>query len=190
MGLSRNGLAVAVEPGNRTSLARGDGRNMMPWNSLLSLLAAVLSLAPLAGRAAGPPSRIEAYQPFFVHYAPSAEGLWHESGGRGYWGDGLAGGNGGIRGTSNLTLVMAWLVYASDRGWLSGEQQAGLARAGLDRDTCLRRVRQSWRYLADCHIDDQSGERFHPRQSRVLSPFVCQGLGPGTGRGLGDAGPG
>jgi len=112
----------------------------------------VLFLAPLAVQAAGPPSRIAAYQPFFVHYAPYAESIWHESGGRGYWGDGLAGGNGGIRGTSNLTLVMAWLVYAYDRDWLTPEQQAELARTGLDRDTCLRRVHQSWRYLADCHI--------------------------------------
>ena len=106
-------------------------------------------IAPAA--ADDPPPQIAVYTPFFVHYAPHAESIWHAAGSGGYWGDGLATGNGGIRGTSNLTLAMAWLVLAYDRGWLSEKEQSSLTAAGLDRDTCLRRVQASWKYLADCH---------------------------------------
>jgi hypothetical protein len=120
----------------------------IPW----IFFVCIALLVTAAARSADAPTQIAAYQPFFVNYAPYAESLWHDLGDRGYWGDGLAGGNGGIRGSSNLTLVMAWLVYAYDHNWLSAEQQTELARAGLSRGTCLRRIHQSWKYLADCHI--------------------------------------
>lgn len=129
------------------------GRNLHA--SCLPLAVVCLVAASCVGspsQAGDPPPQIPAYMRFFVHYAPHAESIWQTAGRGGYWGDGLAGGNGGIRGTSNLTLAMAWLALAYDEGWLSESEQAGLAAAGLDRDVCLRRVQASWRYLADCHL--------------------------------------
>ena len=76
----------------------------------------------------GPPPQVHEYLPFFVGYATHAETIWREVGGAGYWGDGLASGNGGIRGTSNVTLAMAMLVHAYDEGRLSDSQRATLAR--------------------------------------------------------------
>ena len=106
---------------------------------------------PHVADAGSPPAQLKAYMPIVIHYAPYAESLWHPAGRGGYWGDGLSGGNGGIRGTSNLTLVMAWLVQAYDEGWLKEAHEAALAAAGLDRATCLRRVREAWTYLAESH---------------------------------------
>lgn len=103
---------------------------------------------------AEPPWQVHEYLPFFVTYGCYSEGIWHEveGGGAGYWGDGLAGGNGGIRGTSNVTLMMAMLVYAYDEGWLGASHQEALAGAGLGRDVCLERVSKSWVYLAQGHV--------------------------------------
>jgi len=47
------------------------------------------------------------------------------------------------------------LVHAYDEGWLSDSQRATLARAGLDRSACLKRISQSWAYLANCHVTGQ-----------------------------------
>ena len=102
--------------------------------------------------AAEPPPQVLQYLHYLVAYAPYAETIWHGAADGGYWGDGLAGGNGGIRGTSNLTLAFAMLVYAEDQGWLSDAQRERLAEAGLGRVERLDRVRGAWRYLARCHV--------------------------------------
>ena len=120
---------------------------MKTWACLLLLCAHARLFA-----GSGPPSQIHEYLRFLVAYAPHAETLWHGADGAGYWGDGLSRGNGGIRGTSNLTLACAVLVHALDQGWLTDAQRGELARAGLDRGVCLDRVRQSWRYLAGSHV--------------------------------------
>jgi len=95
------------------------------------------------GAGSEPHPRVSAYLPFFCDYLPYAETIWQDAGDGGCWGDGRSGGNGGIRGTSNLTLAYAMLVYAEDHGWL--------AKAKVDRDACSERVRRSWRYLARSH---------------------------------------
>jgi hypothetical protein len=97
---------------------------------------------------------VHEYLPFFVTYASYPQGIWHEvDGGRaGYWGDGGAPANGGIRGTSNVTLTMAMLVHAYDEGWLGASHPETLAGAGLRRDVCLKRVSRSWVNLAQSHV--------------------------------------
>ena len=100
----------------------------------------------------GRPAEVEKYLPFFVTYMPYAQTLWHDAQHGGYWGDGGSGGNGGIRGTSNLTLATAMLVYAIDRGWLIASQQEALTKAGLDRDSLVERIKRSWGYLAAGHV--------------------------------------
>ena len=100
----------------------------------------------------GPPAEVHKYLPFFVAYMPYAETLWHDAQQGGYWGDGGSGGNGGIRGTSNLTLAAAMLVYATDRGWLTPSQQKTLAKSGLDRHSLVERINRSWAYLAAGHL--------------------------------------
>lgn len=124
-------------------------------------LAVILSLMGCAGAVGqetrareNPPGQVHEYLPFFVTYGCYSEGIWHdvEGGGAGYWGDGLAGGNGGIRGTSNVTLMMAMLVHAYDEGWLHDSHRQALARAGLRRDVCMERISKSWRYLAQSHV--------------------------------------
>ena len=100
----------------------------------------------------GPPPQVEKYLPFFVTYMPYAQTLWHDAQQGGYWGDGGSGGNGGIRGTSNLTLAAAMLVYAVDHGWLTPSQQKTMAKAGLDRDSLVERIERSWAYLAAGHL--------------------------------------
>ena len=97
------------------------------------------------------PPRIATYLPFFVSYARHAESLWHAHSDGGYWGDGRADGNGGVRGCSNLTLAYAMLVHAEDRGWLTVAQTETLAGLDLDRSARLARVRAAWRYLASSH---------------------------------------
>jgi hypothetical protein len=96
--------------------------------------------------------RTAEYLPFFADYMAYAETIWHEAPHGGYWGDGLSGSNGGIRGTSNLTLAAALLVFAEDQDWLTTHQVSNLTAAGLDRTARLNRIRQSWIYLAATHV--------------------------------------
>jgi hypothetical protein len=100
----------------------------------------------------GPPPEVKKYLPYFVTYMPYAETLWHDAGQGGYWGDGDSGGNGGVRGTSNLTLAAAMLVHATDNGWLTPSQQKTLAEAGLNRHQLIERIDRSWTYLAAGHL--------------------------------------
>lgn len=130
----------------------------MQWQYVL---VSVISLATVTTGASGselgvvsdgPPPEVHKYLPFFVTYMPYAETLWHDAGQGSYWGDGGSGGNGGIRGTSNLTLAAAMLVYATDHGWLTPSQQETLTEAGLDRDSLVERINRSWVYLAAGHL--------------------------------------
>ena len=127
------------------------------WYLSIPLITLAVAIASATGAESGfvtdgPPPEVEKYLPFFVTFMPYAETLWHDAQQGGYWGDGGSGGNGGIRGTSNLTLAAAMLVYAADQGWLTPSQQKILSEAGLDRDSLVERIDRSWAYLAAGHL--------------------------------------
>ncbi len=128
---------------------------MLRAASILLLVGSfAIQLVPSQERADRQPNaeRIATYLPSLVRYAGHVDSLWHEQAHGGYWGDGRSAGNGGIRGTSNITLLLAFLVHAEDRGWLSEAQREDLAARDLDRKGRLARVAASWRFLAESHV--------------------------------------
>ena len=97
---------------------------------MILLLATALHAEPYEIRSdISEPDMCRLYVDMLVGYSRYAEGLWHESTpNAGYWGNGVSGGNEGIRAVANTALVYAVLLEKTN-ALDAGERQLYMDRA-------------------------------------------------------------